>query len=64
MVEEERDCTEIITQLLAVRSALDQVGVQLLELQLERCFPGDDPNLDALRHSLRLWLKLGPGPQG
>ncbi len=63
MIEEERDCTEIITQLLAVRSALDQVGVQLLERQLERCFPGDDPHLEALRRSLRLWLKLGPGPQ-
>jgi DNA-binding FrmR family transcriptional regulator len=61
MVEDERDCTEIITQVLAARSALEQVGVQLLDQQLHHCFPGEDPELEPLRRSLRLWVKFGAG---
>jgi DNA-binding FrmR family transcriptional regulator len=61
MIESERDCTEIVTQVLAARSALEQVGVQLLDRQLHNCFPGDDPNLEPLRRSLRLWIKFGTG---
>jgi DNA-binding FrmR family transcriptional regulator len=61
MIGEQRDCTEIVTQVLAARSALEQVGVQLLDQQLYRCFPGDDPNLEPLRRSLRMWVKFGTG---
>ena len=61
MVEDQRDCTEIITQVLAARSALEQVGVQLLDRQLHYCFPGEDPELEPLRRSLRLWVKFGAG---
>lgn len=61
MVEEQRDCSEIVTQVLAARSALEQVGRQLLDQQLLKCFPGDDPNLQPLRQSLRLWIKFGSG---
>lgn len=59
MVEEERNCSEIITQLLAARSALEQVGVSLLDQQLQNCLPGDAEMLEPLRKSLRLWIKLG-----
>lgn len=59
MVEEERNCSEILTQLLAARSALEQVGVSLLDQQLHNCLPGDDEMLEPLRKSLRLWIKLG-----
>ena len=61
MIEEQRDCAEIVTQVLAARSALEQVGVQLLDQQLYHCFPGDDPNLEPLRRSLRQWVKFGTG---
>ena len=59
MVEEQRDCSDIITQLLAARSALEQVGVHLLDKQLHNCFPGDEHALEPLRKSLRLWIKFG-----
>ena len=59
MVEEQRGCSDIITQLLATRSALEQVGVRLLDEQMQSCFPGDDERLEPLRHSLRLWIKFG-----
>ena len=37
MVEEDRYCVDILTQLAAVRSALDAVGVQLLTDHMEHC---------------------------
>jgi DNA-binding FrmR family transcriptional regulator len=61
MIEEQRECSDIITQLLAARSALEQVGVQVLDKQLHSCFPGDDNELEPLRRSLRLWIKFGSG---
>lgn len=61
MIEGQRECTDIITQVLAARSALEQVGVQLLDQQLYNCFPGDDPDMEPLRRSLRLWVKFGTG---
>jgi DNA-binding FrmR family transcriptional regulator len=59
MVAGQRDCSEIIMQLLAARSALEQVGVQLLDQQLQYCLPGDEEALEPLRRSLRLWVKFG-----
>lgn len=38
MIEERRDCHEIIGQLLASRAALDKVGLQLLNQELRYCF--------------------------
>ena len=61
MIESQRGCSEIITQVLATRSALEQVGMQLLDQQLHTCIPGDDPKLEPLRQSLRLWVKFGAG---
>ncbi len=37
MVEDDRYCVDILTQLAAVRSALDAVGVQLLTDHMEHC---------------------------
>ncbi|MEO6437228.1 MAG: metal-sensitive transcriptional regulator [Tepidisphaeraceae bacterium] len=40
MVEEDRYCVDILTQLAAVRSALDAVGVQLLTDHMAHCVSG------------------------
>jgi CsoR family transcriptional regulator, copper-sensing transcriptional repressor len=40
MVEDDRYCVDILTQLAAVRSALDAVGVQLLTDHVEHCVSG------------------------
>lgn len=37
MVEENRNCIDILTQLAAVRSALDATGVELLTDHLTHC---------------------------
>jgi DNA-binding FrmR family transcriptional regulator len=40
MVEEDRYCVDILTQLAAVRSALDALGVELLADHMEHCVRG------------------------
>lgn len=40
MVEDDRYCVDILTQVAAVRSALDSVGVELLTSHLETCVAG------------------------
>jgi DNA-binding FrmR family transcriptional regulator len=37
MVEEDRDCSDILIQIAAVRSAVDKVGRVVLEDHLESC---------------------------
>jgi CsoR family transcriptional regulator, copper-sensing transcriptional repressor len=62
MIEEEKYCVDILNQIAAVRSALDQLGVQLLTGHLEKCVLGADEGrhhdlLEELRASLSRFLK-------
>lgn len=41
MVEEERYCVDILTQVAALRAALDQFGVLMLSTHLENCVYGN-----------------------
>lgn len=47
MIDEDRYCIDVLTQIAAARSALAKVGQQLLASHLETCvrsaFEGDDP---------------------
>ena len=40
MVEEDRYCVDVLTQVAAVRSALDALGVELLSDHVEHCVAG------------------------
>lgn len=40
MLEEDRYCVEVLTQIAAVRSALDALGVELISSHLESCVVG------------------------
>lgn len=40
MVEEDRYCVDVLTQVAAVRSALDSVGILLLTDHIEGCLVG------------------------
>jgi DNA-binding FrmR family transcriptional regulator len=47
MLEEERDCADVVTQLAAVSRALDKAGFALISAGLEQCIrAGDDGTLD------------------
>ncbi len=61
MIEEGRDCADVIQQLAAVRSALDRVGLRLMSSQLQRCLTdergGRDEGYDREKFE-RLFLLL------
>jgi DNA-binding FrmR family transcriptional regulator len=63
MVDDDRECEEILTQLMAVRSGLEQVSLLLLDHHVKDCLLGDCPvdsdRLEGLRHTLRLWARFG-----
>jgi DNA-binding FrmR family transcriptional regulator len=47
MLEDERDCADVVTQLAAVSRALDKAGFALISAGLEQCIrAGDDGTLD------------------
>ncbi|WMT58867.1 metal-sensitive transcriptional regulator [Truepera radiovictrix] len=57
MIEEERDCREVLTQLSGVRSALDAASDVILETYLEKCaqgYPGEAVDPKELLATLRL----------
>ena len=67
MLEEKRECEDMLTQTMAMRSALDQVGARIMEYHLDRCllegFDCDEDRMERLRDSLRLWTRFGqPAP--
>ena len=67
MLEEGRDCEDMLTQSMAIRSAVDQVGARLMEYHLDRCllegFDCDEARMEELRSALKLWTRFGqPAP--
>ncbi len=66
MVEEDRACEQMLTQLMAVRAGLDQVGLMLMETHIEKCLLKDlkaDPErLQELRETLKMWARFGLVP--
>ena len=62
MIEEDRYCVDVLNQIAAVRSALDQLGVQMLTGHLESCVLSADECkhhdlLEEVRVSLSRFLK-------
>lgn len=55
-------CDSLLTQILAVRAAVEQVGLLILELHLQRCVLDgvsmNDEKMGDLRDSLKLWSRL------
>ncbi len=67
MLDEGRDCEDMLTQTMAIRSAVDQVGARLMEYHLDRCllegFDCEPERMELLRHALKLWTRFGqPAP--
>ncbi len=62
MVEEGRNCGDILTQLLAVRSSLDQVALQVFNEQIDNCLApqaATDPEVRrSLQEAVKIWAKL------
>lgn len=62
MVEEERDCGDILIQLAAVRSAINRIGQIILSDHMEHCVAhaledGDREALDSFNEAIARFLK-------
>ncbi len=58
-------CDSLLTQILAVRAAVEQAGLMIMELHLQQCVfqdvPIDEGKLEDLRESFKLWSRLRSG---
>lgn len=62
MVAEGRVCEDVLTQLMAARSSLDQVGLLLMDHHIENCLMSGLPSEEGLRNlqqALRMWSRFG-----
>ena len=66
MLDSGRECEEMLTQIMAVRSSIDQVGILLMEHHIERCIleglPADSPLFHDLTVALKSWARFGLVP--
>ncbi len=59
MIEEGRDCADVVTQLAAASRALDRAGFKIIATGLQQCAAADNGSGDADRAQLeRLFLSL------
>ena len=62
MVVEERDCESIVTQLAAVRSAIDSAGALIMNNYMKLCFRQsgevDTAALDSLARVIGIWGRV------
>lgn len=62
MIEEGRDCSDVLIQLAAVRSAINGAGQVLLKDHMEHCMQealqtGDKQALDRLNRAIELFIR-------
>jgi len=59
MIEDGRDCAEVVTQLAAASRALDRAGFQIIATGLQQCAASGDGTAEAGRAQLeKLFLSL------
>ncbi|MHB1296836.1 MAG: metal-sensitive transcriptional regulator [Anaerolineae bacterium] len=66
MIEEERDCEAIVTQIMAARAAMDKVSLLIASHHIEQCLANPDGGADParMRRMIEFFLKLsGPVPE-
>jgi len=63
MLEEDRACEQTLTQLMAVRAGIDQVGLLMMENPHREVPPpgpqADPERLEELRETLKMWARFG-----
>lgn len=62
MLDDGRACQDILTQLIAIRSGIEQVGLMMLDTQIERCMgeaaQGDKEKVKSLQQTLKMWTRF------
>jgi DNA-binding FrmR family transcriptional regulator len=57
MIEEGRDCEDVVTQLAAASRALDRAGFAIIATGLQRCLTDEDMAAPADREQMRARLE-------
>ena len=62
MIEDDRDCSEVLIQIAAVRSAITNIGKLILEDHIDHCIvhaveDGDDEMLAELKEAIDKFMK-------
>lgn len=62
MVEADRDCSEVLTQIAAVKSAINNIGREVLKDHIQHCIvhaalSGDQQAIDDLNDALDRFMK-------
>lgn len=59
LIEEDRPCSDVLTQYLAARAALEEVGVRMVDGEITRCLDsGDALGVEQLRDALHMLMKV------
>jgi len=64
MIEDGRDCENIVTHLGAVRSAIEGVGAPLLKNYMKICFDNKTPecaDVESLERAIAIWSRVHIG---
>ena len=68
MIESDRDCESIITQLTAVRSAIEGVGALILSNYMNLCLrkgaQTESDRISSLARSIAIWGRVHVGDSG
>jgi DNA-binding FrmR family transcriptional regulator len=63
MLEQGESCEEVMTQIKAIRSALEQVSLMLLDTHVRSCVLADsgldDQTIRDLQQTIRMWVRFG-----
>ena len=62
MIEQERDCQDILTQLAAIRGASHQISVMFVQEYARNCLVNHDPEADPQEIVARMVSVLGQLP--
>ena len=58
MLNDKRPCNEILTQLAAIRSALDKVGIHLISERMKECLETEEKDCEeAIKSAIEVFLK-------
>jgi DNA-binding FrmR family transcriptional regulator len=68
MVEDEKGCEDVLTQVAAARSAMDRIGIHIITNRMRECLKKnpDDSLEDAVTQAIDIFLRfssnIGPVP--
>jgi CsoR family transcriptional regulator, copper-sensing transcriptional repressor len=60
MIETGQDCTAVLTQVMAAKSALNQVGIHMVGHAMKHCMIPDDPSItrdEVIDEAIKVFLK-------